>query len=254
MGASPMVWLLGIAVLATLWAVLAGAAPAGSALPNQEDGAAAANAHAVRSQQPAADALRAGFDPERLAYLEAAGWRAYYDRNWPRVFRLMVQMNREQFRMPLPTAIATAVDIVRASIAFAPVDNDVPAATSHLRSFYGKALRSLGLAADARTLAALEMDYWIVHRRLALERKQAPSHDGDVEPMVDSLARLHAALFIAPPEAIRRSAELRAQAAVAVDRITGGYSTDVEDDWRQVEESLRQAYRALAQESSRLAK
>ena len=67
--------------------------------------------------------------------------------------------------------------------------------------------------------------------------------------MVESLTRLHAALFTSPPEAIRRSAELRAQAAVAVDRITGGYSTDVEDDWRKVEESLRQAYRALAQES-----
>jgi hypothetical protein len=94
----------------------------------------------------------------------------------------------------------------------------------------------------------------VVHRRLARARKAAPSHAGDIVPMVESLTRLHAALFTAPPEAIRRSAELRAQAAVAVDRITGGYSTDVEDDWRQVEESLRQAYRALAQESSRLAK
>lgn len=185
------------------------------------------------------------FDPERVAYLEAAGWRAYYDRNWPAVFGLMVQMNREQFRMSLPTAISAAVDIVRASIAFAPIDNDVPAATGHLRRFYDKARRSRGLQADAPTLAALEMDYWIVHRRLALERKQAPNHAGDIAPMAASLARLHAALFVATPEAIRRSAELRAQAAVAVDRITGGYSTDVADDWRKVEESLREAYRSL---------
>ena len=121
----------------------------------------------------------------------------------------------------------------------------MPAATNHLQAFYDKARRSLGLAADARALAALEMDYWVVHRRLALERKQAPNHDGEIEPMVEALARLHAALFTAPPQAIRRSAELRAEAAVAVDRITGGYSIDVEDDWRQVEESLRQAYRSL---------
>ncbi len=250
MGPPPMLWLIGIAVLATLWTVLAGAPPAGAALPNQQDGAAAPNVNAARSQQPADDAQPTDFDPERLAHLEAAGWRAYYDRNWPRVFGLMVQMNREQFRMSLPTAIAAAVDIVRASIAFAPAfDNDVPAATSHLQAFYDKARRSLGLPADARMLAELEMEYWIVHRRLALERKHAPGHEGDVEPMVESLTRLHAALFTSPPEAIRRSAELRAQAAVAVDRITGGYSTDVEDDWRKVEESLRQAYRALAQES-----
>jgi hypothetical protein len=222
-----------------------GRRPRAAPLPNQEDGVAAANAHAVRSQQPADAAQRSDFDPDCVAYLEAAGWEAYYDRKWPRVFGLMVQTNREQLRMSLPTAIVAAVDIVRASIAFAPVDNDVPAATNHLQAFYDKARRSLGLAANARTLAELEMDYWVVHRRLALERKQAPSHDGDVEPMVESLARLHAALFAAPPEAIRRSAELRAQAAVAVDRITGGYSTDVEDDWRKVEESLRAAYRSL---------
>lgn len=62
---------------------------------------------------------------------------------------------------------------------------------------------------------------------------------------VASLARLHAALFDATPEAIRRSAELRAEAARTVDRIAGGYSTDVAGDWRQVEASLREAYRSL---------
>jgi len=184
-------------------------------------------------------------DPDRVAYFESAGWRAYYDRNWPRVFWLMVRLNREAFRMSLPTALAASVDIVRASIAFAPIDNDVPAATADLRRFYDKARRSAGLRADAQTLAVLEMDYWVVHRKLAQERKQAPNHTGDIEPMVASLAKLHAALFDATPEAIRRSAELRAQAAVTVDRITGGYSTDVAADWRQVEAHLLEAYRAL---------
>lgn len=245
MGPPPLLWLIGLAVMATLWTALAGVPSAGGALPNREDGVIMADMNITRSQQLADDAQQAAFDPDRLAHLEAAGWRAYYDRDWPRVFGLMVQMDRAQFRMALPTAIAAAIDIVRASIAFAPADNDVPAATHHLQAFYDKARRSLGLAADARTLAELEMDYWVVHRRLALERKQAPEHDGDIQPMVESLARLHAALFTAPPEAIRRSAELRAQAAVAVDRITGGYSSDAEDDWRQVEGSLRAAYRSL---------
>lgn len=201
--------------------------------------ASALDAH-VETRSP----LRA-FDPDRVAYFEKAGWEAYYDRRWLRALRLMVQLNREQFAMSMLAAILAAVDIVRASIAFAPVDNDVPAATGHLQRFYDKARHSLGLAADARTLATLEIDYWVVHRRLALERKQAPSHDGGIVPMVESLTSLHAALFTAPPEAIRRSAELRAEAAVAVDRITGGYSTDVTNDWRKVEESLREAYRSL---------
>jgi hypothetical protein len=157
----------------------------------------------------------------------------------------MVQMNREQFCMPLPTAIAGAVDIVRASIAFAPVDNDIPAATAHLQAFYEKARRARSLQADAKTLAALEMGYWIVHRQLAVARKQAPDHAGDMTPMVAALAKLHAALFAAPPAAIERSAELRAEAAATVDRITGGYSTDIPGDWQRIEQLLGQAYGAL---------
>ena len=188
---------------------------------------------------------QAAFDPQRIAYLEKAGWEAYYDRSWPQVLALMVQMNREQFCMPLPTAIAGAIDIVRASIAFAPVDNDLPAATAQLQAFYEKARHARGLQADARTLAALEMDYWIVHRQLAVARKQAPDHAGDIKPMVASLAKLHAALFTAPPAALHRSAELRAEAAATVDRITGGYSTDVPGDWQRIEQLLGEAYSSL---------
>ena len=232
-------------LIASLWVIQVRQASAFAASPVQEDTTARVDAVDTTSQRIALEPEKPSFDPERVAYLEAAGWQAYYDRNWPRVFSLMVQMNREQFRMALPIAIAAAIDIVRTSIAFAPIDNDVSAATAHLRRFYNKALRSRGLQVDAQTLAALEMDYWVVHRRLALGRKQAPNHEGDIEPMVASLARLHAVLFDTTPEAIRRSAELRAEAARMVDRITGGYSTDMAGDWRQVEATLREAYRSL---------
>jgi len=185
------------------------------------------------------------FDPAKVAYFERAGWQAYYQRQWGRAFRLMVQLNRAEFRMPLLTAIAAALDIVRASIAFAPLDgNDVPKAREYVRRYYAKARRTVGIAADADTLADLEMDYWVVHRKLALERKVNRSIQ-NTEPMVESFNRLHAALFKAQPSAVRRSAELRAEAAVAVDRITGGYSQDVDQDWREVEEKLRAAYGAL---------
>jgi hypothetical protein len=186
------------------------------------------------------------FDPDKVAYFEAAGWKAYYARKWGRAFGLMVQLNREQFRMPLLTALAAAVDIVRASIAFAPLENnDAPKAKENILRYYAKARRTVGIAADAQTLADLEMDYWIVHRNLALERKKDHALN-NTGPMVDSLDRLHAALFQVPAAAVRTSAEQRALAAVAVDRITGGYSKDVAADWREVEDHLRQAYRALA--------
>ena len=184
------------------------------------------------------------FRPDRVAYFEAAGWQAYYDHNWPRAFRLMVSLNREEFRMPLLTAVAAALDIVRASVAFAPADNDVPKATKYVRRYYEKARRSADLRADAQTLADLEMRYWVVHRELALQRIEQPDTD-NLGPMVEALTDLHAALFEVTPQAARRSAELRALAAKTVDRITGRYSSDVMGDWQQVEAYLQQAYRAV---------
>jgi hypothetical protein len=187
---------------------------------------------------------KASFDPQRVGFYEKAGWEAYYDRDWSRVLRLMVLLNREQFRMGWLTAIAAALDTVRAAAAFAPQDNDLPRTTHYLERFYEKARRSGAIRADAATLAALELDYWVVHRELAVRRK-ANRADDDIEPMVRSLANLHAALFDSTPERMRTSAELRALAAATVDRITGRYSEDVPADWRRVEELLAQAYRAV---------
>lgn len=185
------------------------------------------------------------FDPAKVAYYEKAGWEAYYARQWGRAFGLMVGLNRAQFGMLLLTAILGAIDVVRASQAFAPLEgNDVPLAQQHIEKYYEKARRSVGIDASAQKLAELEMDYWVVHRKLAMERKLDQTR-GDIQPMVASLERLHAALFTADSAAIKRSAQLRAEAAVAVDRITGKYSKDVDADWREVEAKLSAAYAAL---------
>jgi hypothetical protein len=184
------------------------------------------------------------FDADRVAYYEKAGWEAYYDRRWLRVLTLMVQLNRVQFAMSWLGAIAAALDVVRATKAFAPIDNDLAKTQRHLTDFYAKARRSVPIHADAATLAALELDYWVVHRQLAIQRQQHPD-EGEIEPMVAALEKLHQALFAGAPAAMRTSAEWRARAAVAVDRITGKRSTDVAADWREVEADLQRAYRAV---------
>jgi RNA-splicing ligase RtcB len=65
------------------------------------------------------------------------------------------------------------------------------------------------------------------------------------EPLIKSLQALHAALFGGGEDAMRASAERRAAAARAVDRITNRVSIDVEDDWRVVKAELRAAYREI---------
>lgn len=184
------------------------------------------------------------FDPDKIAYYEKAGWEAYYDRKWPRAFWLLVKLNRTQFRMSWWMALAAALDTIRASLAFAPIDNDAPEARRHIEKFFEKARRSLDIKASASILAEREISYWLVHRELALQR-QPPPHEDNMEPLVQVLTNLHAALFNSTPAAMRRSAELRALAMKAVDRITGNYSTDVAADWQETEEYLRQAYRAV---------
>jgi hypothetical protein len=186
------------------------------------------------------------FRPDRVARFEAAGWRAYYDRAWIRAFLLMVRLNREEFRMSLLTSVAAAIDIVRASMVFAPAENDVFKAAEHIRRFYAKARSSAGIDVDAEALAGLEMDYWIVHRELAKQRMRDHKLNNH-KPMVEALVKLHRALFNTSARSIRLSAEQRALAAVAVDRITGRYSDDVEGDWARVEAHLTEAYGALSQ-------
>jgi hypothetical protein len=193
---------------------------------------------------------KARFHPEKVAYYEMAGWEAYYDRDWLRVLRLMVQLNREEFGLSLLQALAASLDVVRASVAFKPVENDIPETTRHLRHYFERVRRVVGLRADAGLLAQLEINYWIVHRQLAIERQKAthagsPDSTEDIRPMIEALEQLHAALFEAPPEATRRSAELRALAAKTVDRITGHYSVDEAEDWRKIESYLQEAYRSL---------
>jgi hypothetical protein len=36
------------------------------------------------------------FDPDRLAAIELEAWKAYYRREGPRLFRLLIRANREQ--------------------------------------------------------------------------------------------------------------------------------------------------------------
>lgn len=198
----------------------------------------------ARKRMGPAQTLRRPIDPDTIGYCEGAGWAAYYRRDWPRVAWLMVRLNRAQFGMGWAQALAAAVDIVRAAAAFAPAQNDLATTRGYLERFFARARRAAGMRAAAADLAALELDYWVVHRELA-SRRTLDRGDDDLTPMVDSLARLHAAIFDATPEQMQVSAALRALAAARVDRITGGYSDDETVDWAQIHTLLRDAYRAV---------
>lgn len=180
------------------------------------------------------------FDPERVAHFEAAGWRAYYDRNWIKLFRLIVALCHEQFRIPFPMSWLAAYTIARASAAWVAVDHDEAAILKLHERFYQIARRYSGLEFDPRQAALLEERYWDVHRRL--------SGQPDKTEFIETMIELHSLLFNLSREQARESAELRVAANNTVDRITSGTSTNPEADWARLEDDLRRCYRSIQNE------
>jgi hypothetical protein len=181
--------------------------------------------------------------PERVAYFEAAGWKAYYDRKWLKMLRLIVLLCQEQFHIPFPMSLAAAYYTTRASIAWVPIKHDERRVLRYLEKFYGVARRYSGLHYDVKRVAALELQYFDVHRRL--------SGKPEKEEFLQTLIALHSAIFGLTSEQARESAEWRLLAANTVDLITSGTSTDVEGDWSKLEAYLRKAYDSIVQETNK---
>src|SRR2546429_8953425 len=75
-------------------------------------------------------------NPERVAYFEAAGWRAYYDHKWLKMLRLIVSLCQEQFRIPFPMSLLAGYYTTRASAAWVPVNHDEQKVLRYLEKFY----------------------------------------------------------------------------------------------------------------------
>ena len=179
------------------------------------------------------------FDPDRVALLEAEGWRSYYDRDYPRIFWLMTQLTREQFHVPLPLAAVAAARIAMAMRAFIPKDHDMAAVRSKIERYYEIVRRYSRFAKDLSRVSELEAEYWDVHRRLIGKP--------DKREFIDTMVALHAAVFGLTPDRSRESAELRVEANNTVDRITAG-STNADAEWALLTEQLSRCYRSIARE------
>jgi hypothetical protein len=177
------------------------------------------------------------FNPERVAYFEAAGWRAYYDHKWIKMLRLIVGLCQEQFSIPFPMSLLAGYYTIRASAAWVPADHDEQKILRYLEKFYQLARRYSGLKFDPSRVAVLELQYFDVHRRLSGK----PEKDEFLQILID----LHSAIFGLSSEQMEESAEWRLLAANTVDLITSNSSTDVEGDWVKLEEYLRRCYRSI---------
>lgn len=185
----------------------------------------------------------ATFNPDTIARYEAGGWRAYYERKWPRLLGMTVNLCQEQFKIPFPRSLKAAYHIVRASLAWVPIDHDERKVLEELEAFYMLAARYSPLDFDPVRAAALEFRYFDDHRRLV--------GSPDKADLIATMTKLHSAIFGITPEEARESAEWRVRAMNTVDAITSHASRDVEGDWVRLEEDLRRCYRSIGEHLAR---
>jgi hypothetical protein len=180
----------------------------------------------------------ADFDPDRLADLETAMWKAYYRRQPARLYGYLLQGLREQAHASWPRAIAASLFLTKAAAQFAGSTGDYDRFAPDIARGY----RLLGLPrdVDAEEVARRELRWWVVRREIGLAAGAAAG---------EAITRLYAALYGVPESAVAEAGRLRGEAAEIRDR---GGTADPDGHtgrglayWPRVARLLRESYRSL---------
>lgn len=180
----------------------------------------------------------ADFDPDRLADLETAMWKAYYRRQPVRLFGLLILGLRQQAHASWPRALAAGFFLTKGAAGFARARGDYERFAPDVARGY----RLLGLPhhVDAEEVARRELGWWVVRREIGLAAGAAAG---------DAITRLYASLYDLPESRIAEAGRLRGEAAEVRDR---GASIDPQGSrgrgrayWPEVARLLRRSYRAL---------
>ena len=181
------------------------------------------------------------FDPDEVARLETAMWRSYYDRRRLPLFGQLVALLRGQFQLQPLRALVLAALAARAAAVFqvGAGHDDYRRALPYLERYYAGIRAVSEVPFDPRRAAALELEWWIVHR----EVEDHPP--GDLE---NALAELAAELYQVPAERLWTHAARRAEAMAIRDRTSRRQVGVLDDDWDRIEAVLWVAWKALADE------
>ena len=187
---------------------------------------------------PRSHDLRA-FEPVKVARLETAMWRSYYDRDRIKLFGELAALLRTQYGLPPLRSLVTAYRAAHAATVFqrGRGRTDYQRALPDLERFY----KSIGAVSvqplDAVRAARLELEWWIIHR----ERATHPPED-----LPRALAALQAELYHEPPDAFVEHAQERAAAMLVRDSAAeGGRPTEAQ--WETIGRLLERSWTLLWQ-------
>ncbi len=179
------------------------------------------------------------FDPDEVARLETAMWRAYYSRERVKLYEEMGELLRKQYSFSYWKSQTVAYHAARAAFVFKDGKSraDYERALPDLVSFYESIREASGSDFDPRRAAQLELEWWIVHRQRA---EHAP------EDLPNALAALAAEIYRVPAARLEEHARLRAEAMrIRDDKAAQGGVT--EDDWSRIDQLLHASWRSLHQ-------
>ncbi len=181
------------------------------------------------------------FDPVRVAHYETQCWVVYYQKDWPALLRNLLGLIQSAFGLTLPQAARAAVFATQAQAAFAPFpDNDVQKAIDHQRKFYELLLRvhaKYGESFDPAAVAKLDVEWWVIHRRLFGQAENAP--------LIAAVAELYAATYHVPAASVMEAAQLRAEAMLYSDRWVQESRDPRHPLVPQIEATLSRSYQML---------
>ena len=190
---------------------------------------------------PGRPPLRA-FDAETVGRLEQRAWAAYYYRQWPQLFDLLLRLSRGQFGLSLLQAVYASYVGTQAQVVFARQGDRDGLAEEYMRRFYEFVREPTGARYDPRRAAALEVRWWVVHR----QRDQYPDHSA----LTAALAATYAEVYQLPAERLIAAAEARAAAMDLSDQWNREGKTPDSPLLAQISDLLVASYRALSEADS----
>ena len=179
------------------------------------------------------------FDADEVARLETAMWRSYYGRQRARLFFQLGELLRTQYHFPYWQSQRVAYHAARAAFVFkdGKTRADYERALPDLVAYYTDIRRASNIAFDPQRAAALELEWWIIHRQ------RAEHNEGD---LADALAATAAEVYQVPPERLAEHARLRAEAMNIRDS-TAAAGGVTEADWARIDQLLHDSWRSLHQ-------
>lgn len=176
------------------------------------------------------------FNFQKMARLDSDMWRAYYNHQFFKLFLLLIQLMKTQFRFNWFTTLRLAYYSGTAAAYYRikkhkGVDND--RVLRKLSRFYKLISSNATETFDYEKAAKLELAWWDIHRR---------SYKNNAE-LEQSLADGMAAIYNIPASKLREYAHYRAEAMILPRHEGDSQSTPT--DWEAITNMLVKAWESL---------